>query len=226
MSVVLHYTSGVPVELDHVFILTAPDAPEAASLINFGLHEGPPNHHPGQGTANRRFAFANAMLELLWITDADEAQSPRTRRTQLWERWSARQSTASPFGICVRPGDSGSAVPPFPFWEYRPAYLPPPLSIHIAEAGIEEPMWFCLNFMRRSQREEHFVEHPIGLREITQLTLTTLVPLRSEAAKKIVESGIMNPRIGSRPLLEIEFDNRRRNQQKDFRPELPLVFNF
>ena len=214
------------IELDHLFILTAPDTPEAASLIDFGLHEGPPNQHPGQGTANRRFAFTNAMLELLWITDAEEAQSPLTRRTQLWERWNGRQSNASPFGICVRPADSGSAAPPFPFWGYRPAYLPAPLAIHIAEAGIEEPMWFYLDFMRRSHREEHFVEHPIGIREITQLTLTTPVQLRSEAAAKIVESGILAAQIGPRPLLEIAFDNRRRNRQKDFRPQLPLVFHF
>jgi hypothetical protein len=29
-------------------------------------------------------------------------------------------------------------------WEYRPAYLPDPLSMHISEAGIEEPMWIHL----------------------------------------------------------------------------------
>jgi hypothetical protein len=53
-------------ELDHLFICTAPGAPEAEEFVRFGLREGPPNQHPGQGTANRRFAFANAMIELLW----------------------------------------------------------------------------------------------------------------------------------------------------------------
>jgi hypothetical protein len=41
------------------------------------------NQHPEQGTANRRFDFANAMLELLWVSDARDAQSERTRRTLL-----------------------------------------------------------------------------------------------------------------------------------------------
>jgi hypothetical protein len=38
-------------ELDHLFVCTAPGVPEAEKLVEFGLHEGPPNQHPGQGTA-------------------------------------------------------------------------------------------------------------------------------------------------------------------------------
>ena len=44
-------------ELDHVFLWTALDVPEADLLVDFGLTEGPSNVHPGQGTANRRFFF-------------------------------------------------------------------------------------------------------------------------------------------------------------------------
>src|SRR5215475_2994823 len=57
------------IELDHVFVCTAPGAPEAEKLVQFGLHEGPRNQHPGQGTACRRFSFANAMIELFWVSD-------------------------------------------------------------------------------------------------------------------------------------------------------------
>ena len=53
------------IELDHLFVCTARGAPEAERLVQFRLREGPPNQHPGQGTANRRFAFANAMIELV-----------------------------------------------------------------------------------------------------------------------------------------------------------------
>lgn len=81
------------IELDHVFICTDPGAPEAEELVRFGLREGPPNRHPGQGTANRRFGFANAMIELFWVNDAREAQSECTRRTLLWERWSGREGS-------------------------------------------------------------------------------------------------------------------------------------
>lgn len=211
-------------ELDHVFVCTAPGAPEAEELVRFGFREGPPNEHPGQGTASRRFAFANAMVELLWVSDAREAQSECARRTLLWERWSGRESEASPFGICVRPADSPNTEPPFPAWEYRPAYLPDPLLMHIAETGVEEPMWVYLSFLRRVDRERWFIEHPVGICEITGLALTTPVALRSAASQRMVESEILSSRQGTRPLLEIEFDGRQRNQMVDFRPRLPLVF--
>jgi hypothetical protein len=228
------------IELDHLFVCTAPGAPEAEQLVQFGLREGAPNQHPGQGTANRRFDFANAMLELLWVSDEKEAQSDCARPTLLWERWSRRDGNASPFGICLRPADSqdtssqggdwqgpdsqdGDA--PFPAWEYRPPYLPDPLCMHISDAGVQEPMWVYLNFMRRLLRERHFVGHPIGVREITGLTLTTPVALRSGASQKIIESGVLSTRQGATPLLEIEFDGSRQKKRMDFRPHLPLVFH-
>jgi hypothetical protein len=212
------------IELDHLFVCTAPDAPEAEQFVQFGLHEGPPNHHPGQGTACRRFSFTNAMIELFWVSDGREAQSQGTRRTLLWERWSRRQGDACPYGICVRPIHAQDTGSPFPAWEYRPAYLPDPLSMQIGEAGIEEPMWIHLSFMRRLQRERWFTEHPIGVREITRLTLTTPIPLQSNASQKIIESGILAYRTGATPLLEIEFDGHRRKEDADFRPHLPVIF--
>jgi hypothetical protein len=216
--------SRMQIELDHLFVCTAPSGPEADKLVRFGLHEGPPNRHHGQGTACRRFSFANAMIELFWVSDPNEAQNERTKRTLLWDRWSSRQGNASPFGICVRPVNPQDAGSPFPGWEYRPAYLPDPLSMQIGEAGIEEPMWVHLSFMRRAQREGWFTQHPVGVREITRLTLTTPTPLRSKASQKIVESGVLATRTGATSLLEIEFDGHQRKEQVDFRPHLPVVF--
>jgi len=85
-------------------------------------------------------------------------------------------------------------------------------------------MWVYLSFMRRAQREKWFIEHPIGIREITGLTLTSPVPLRSPVAQRIVESGVLSSRRGVTSLLEVEFDRNRRKERVDFRPHLPLVF--
>jgi len=212
------------IELDHLFVCTTPGAPEAEKLVQFGLHEGPPNQHPGQGTACRRFSFVNAMIELLWVSDPNEVQSDSTKRTLLWERWSSRQGNTCPFGICVRPVNPQDTGSPFPAWKYRPGYLPDPLCMQIGEAGIEEPMWVHLSFMQRAQREGWFTKHPIGVREITGLALTTPTPLRSNAAERIVKSGILTTRTVATFLLEIEFDDHRRKQHFDFRPHLPVIF--
>jgi hypothetical protein len=112
----------------------------------------------------------------------------------------------------------------FPAWEYRPAYLPDGLSMQVGEAGIEEPMWVYLSFMRRAQRERWFTEHPIGVREITRLILTPPMPLRSGVSQKIIESGVLEARTGAPSLLEIEFDSHRRKEHVDFRPHLPVIF--
>src|SRR4029077_12098919 len=81
------------IELDHLFVCTSPGAPEAEKLVQLGLHEGPPNQHSGQGTACRRFAFANAMIELIWASDAMEAQSQSARRTLLWQHGRVERAT-------------------------------------------------------------------------------------------------------------------------------------
>jgi hypothetical protein len=212
------------IELDHVFICTAPGAPEGDELVRFGLHEGPPNRHPGQGTSCRRFSFLNAMLELVWVSDVEEVQSESSRRTLLWERWSGRRGEACPFGICIRPVDAQDTGLPFPAWEYRPSYLADPLALHIGDAGVEEPMWVYLSFMRRADREGRFEENARGIREITSLRLTTPLLLRSLASRRVLESGVLTAQTGAEPLLEIGFDGSFRKQSADFRPHLPLVF--
>jgi hypothetical protein len=74
----------VSVELDHIFILCAVGAPEAAALIRLGFSEGTPNTHPGQGTACRRFFFDNAYLELLWVHEEKEARGAELPLTVRW----------------------------------------------------------------------------------------------------------------------------------------------
>jgi Glyoxalase-like domain len=211
------------VELDHLFVCTAAGGPEAQRLLQFGLNEAPPNVHPGQGTANRRFAFSNAMIELLWVDNPAEAQSQATARTLLWERWSRRSEGSCPFGICVRPVDIPPTAPPFPGWEYRPVYLPPPLSMHIGEAGVEEPMWVYLNFITRTQRQKWFHEHSSDIQEITRVVLHTPVPVSSSAARRLVEAGVVHTEPSAGYALEIEFDHNRKGQRIDLGPDLPVV---
>ena len=85
-------------------------------------------------------------------------------------------------------------------------------------------MWVYLSFLRRADRLKWFVEHPVGIREITSLVLTTAAPLRSAVSQRMVKSGILSTKEGPRSLLEIGFDGKRRREIVDFRPHLPLVF--
>ncbi|MRX07849.1 glyoxalase-like domain protein [Pseudoduganella sp. FT25W] len=206
-------------QIDHLFIRVSPGGAEAEALRAFGLSEGSGNVHPGQGTANRRFFFANAFIELLWIADETEIANQTTRPTMLRERLS--DGDASPFGICFRP-----AVP-FATWNYAPAYLPPGMQIGIAtDAPLTEPMWFHTSAGKAPAAFEgdrrQPLHHAAGLGSITALrcTLPSVAALSSAAHA----SGIA---FAEGPhLLEISFDHETRGLQHDFRPALPLIFKY
>jgi hypothetical protein len=215
-------------ELDHVFVCAAQEAPEAERMVAAGFTEGAPNEHPGQGTACRRFGFANAMVELIWVRDEAEARSAAAQRTRLWERWAGRamgEAAASPFGVCMRPAvEVDSAATPFAGWSYEPEYLQAPLRMHVGDAGLGEPMWVYMGFLSRRLREQWFVPHANSAREITRVTLVTPVLPGSEASLRAVDDGVLNFVTGAEHLMRIELDGGIRGESVDLRPALPLVF--
>lgn len=220
----------MPVVVDHVFICTAIGAPGAERLRQFGLVEGSPNRHPGQGTACRRFFFQNAMLELIWVHDAVEARSDQTRRTMLWERWSGVGHATSPFGIILRPAREASEACPFSSWEYRPASMPE-LALHIADGiGPEEPMWCYMEAGRAPAdappERRQPLEHPSGFREITGVRIVSPSLQQTSITHAMTRAGVISSNTGPEHLLELQFDAGRQAKSMDFRPDLPLIFNW
>jgi hypothetical protein len=220
-------------EIDHIFICTEAGAPEAQRLRAFGLTEGKPNTHPGQGTACRRFFFENAYLELLWIDAPAEAQSEQSRRTRLWERWSGRAGGACPFGLCVRPAANQADDFPFATWDYRPSYLPAGLSFGIAKNSevLAEPFLCHLGSGQRpdcyANARQQPLRHLAGLREITRVRLVGPYDGRiSSELKAMVEVGLIELRQGDKHRVEIGFAGESHRKQIDFRPALPLIFRW
>ena len=222
------------IELDHVFLCTSAAAPEAGCLTAFGLTEGTPNVHPGQGTACRRFFFRNAYLELLWVSSPEEAQSEMAGPTGLWERWRSRSEGGTPFGLGFRP-ETPNAKPPFATWEYRPAYLPEPLSIQVGTncEVMTEPWLFFLPFALRrrpdsttgSRRQP--LDHPVGFQEISSMELA--IPKSygwSPELQSIADTEIVRFIGGAEPLMTLGFDGEAQGKQADFRPALPLRFKW
>jgi hypothetical protein len=131
-------------ELDHVFVWTAPGGGALRERLEaVGLVETYRRAHPGQGTANVCYALENAFVELLWLTDAAEAEAPAIARTGLAARARWRDGEGCRFGVAwrVAPG----AAQPVETWDYRPPYLPPGASIPMAVASddVRLPLVFC-----------------------------------------------------------------------------------
>ena len=210
-------------ELDHIIIFCNVGAPEAGALTDRGLHEGPGNSHPGQGTANRRFFFPNAYLELLWVENRLEAQSPEVRETRLWERWQQRAAGACPFGLVFRPGPRGPVVPPTS-WTYAPRYFPPGFSIEVArDVPSNEPLLFYLPFARPSLVENvDLADDTVQIGPITGATIhLPETAALSATLSSLVGAGVIAIEPSREYFLDL-FHAGGPSQILDLRPQLPL----
>jgi hypothetical protein len=223
------------IELDHLFTFTSPGAPEVERLVQFGLREGAPNTHPGQGTACRRFFFHNAYLEFVWVEDEQEVASAWVRPLGFRERSRYPQTGASPFGIILRPAPFAADPVELPFatWALRPPYLPAPLKLDVAENSKDtgEPLVFYMSFGNRADRyppeRRQPLEHSTGFKEITGVRITLPGAQESSAALQATgRTGAARFIAGQSHLAEVGFDHEKHGQMKDFRPELPLIFRW
>jgi len=137
----------VTLKLDHIFILTQPNAPIAEKLRAHSFVEGTSNTHPGQGTENRRFFFEGFTLEWLFITDKTEALNGAGRDLRFQQRYT--EATASPFGLVVR---TDSEVD-FPHWLYWPDYFNGRLSFAVGNNSnnLQEPLCICMPNLPKSE---------------------------------------------------------------------------
>jgi len=218
-------------ELDHIFVLCPVGAEKAAqALRRVGLKEGSGNDHEGQGTACRRFFFENAYVELMWVSNSDEAQSELTRRTRLWERWSRLSRGANPFGIVLRAGHTpDSATSPFSSWAYRPRYLPPNLCIEIAEGTpLEEPEFIYLGFQReRARQGAEPTTHAIPVRTIASVNVALPALHRPSATARVLEKkGLLKFVFAEEYYLSLTLDGNESGDTADLRPDAPLILHW
>ena len=215
-------------ELDHVFIFVSEGAPEADALVKFGFTEGEPNVHPGQGTSNRRFFFSNMMLELLWVSNADEVKNDLTKPTRFWERWNGRNNTVSPFGLIFR---SSAMEAPFGGWEYKPGYLPDGLSFLVGNNSeiLNEPIIFRMPVggIPHAPKKRQPLQNLSGFNKVTSLCIKMPQTSPASSVLKII-GGLEAVSFGGSEnhVMEIGFDGEISGQSADFRPDLPLVLKW
>lgn len=212
--------------VDHVFITCDFGAPEAEALVSRGFAEGSANVHKGQGTANRRFFFANCMLELLWVADPTEAAGDAVRGTRLWERWSRRATGASRFGIVYGGVPAQGSSPPFTTESYRPSYLPASMTIEIVQGmSLEEPALFWIPSLGEGPvKRPEPMNHKVPVQNISGVAIgLAQMGTLSHAARRVRDAALLELFEATSPVLELRF----RSEQEmsiDCRPDLPLVF--
>jgi hypothetical protein len=212
------------VEIDHIFVMTAPDAPAADEFVDEGITEDASRVHPGQGTTNRRFFFDNAMFEFLWVHDTDEAGSDLVQPTYLLERWRRRDTGGSPFGLCFRPTPQTRGTPPFTAWDYEPPYLPADLDIKVADnaANLREPFLF---FLPWAQPPDDPPSHDAGVRTLTEVIVHTPSGNPSSDALRTIDRLIRFENAESHHMTLV-FDEGIQGETLELHPTEPLTIRY
>ncbi|MBE9044600.1 VOC family protein [Pleurocapsales cyanobacterium LEGE 10410] len=211
-------------ELDHVFILVQSEARVADLLIAKGFEEGTRNIHPGQGTSNRRFFFANGMLEFIWIRDAEEAENGSGRDLRFPER--DLDSGASPFGVILRQKDGvnlETSKMPFNGWSYQPIYFEPPNAFHVGanSTNIFEPLCIYVPFsLPKSLVNKGKINSFFA---ISNVCIHIPSADRNEVLETVNRADRLSIQCGKEHLIEIVLNDRSTKKIVDFRPEIPLI---
>ncbi len=210
-------------ELDHLFILTDPGAPSAELLINIGLIEGTRNDHPGQGTANRRFFFSNAVLELLYLRDVSEAANSRASRLRFQER--ANNTNASPFGL-ISKTVAGTTVEPFPGWRYCPPYFQADQCFHVGENSdlLEEPLCICMPQSMPLPKPQRQPENP--LMTLSEVRISVPITRPSSTLQTFAKNQLISLQLNKPHGMELIFNEAREGRSKELMPELPLLIRW
>lgn len=211
--------------LDHVFLAVQRGGPEAERLVDAGFVEGPPNTHPGQGTACRRFFFEGGYLELVWVEDPEQAESPHVAGTALGRRLGGGEE-ASRIGICLRL-PTGAARAPVETWAYRAPYLPAGSSIPVAVSSSDarEPLLFFLP--RSLVGSPATTLHGNGARAISRVSVTLATHGRpSPELEWLVGAGPVVFEAGEAEALTIELDGGVQGGGLDLDTPTPLVLRW
>jgi len=210
-------------QLDHIFVLSSPGAPEADALLKLGLVEGTANEHPGQGTANRRFFLANTTLEFVFIHNIAEAMNGAGKDLKLVER--AIDSDSSPFGLVTRwVGEEPS--PDYPYWEYQPAYFPEPMCFLVGENidKFKEPVCICMPPALPLPDRPPTPNNSNWTLTEAQLCIPAMSA--SETLTRYGKCDRVTLKLGEEHQLKLVFNQGQQGQTVNLLPELPLVIEW
>lgn len=219
--------SPKPLVFDHLLVFVSPGAPERAAFERAGFRIDPTiNEHEGQGTASVTVEFENAFLELIWPDPKVPVSPDLERAVEKFRKRSAwRTSGWSPFGVAMH--RNGPPVEwPVPTWSIAPPWLAPGEAI-VMLTPRDDASSPSLSVHADKDEPPRDTRHPIGVRRVTGVRLITPESYEPiDALKYVRDAGVLTFDRGSEWLVELTFDNGRRHETKDLRPDLPLRIRY
>jgi hypothetical protein len=236
-----HAVAATDLEFDHVWIVVTRDAPERTALEHAGLKiSSNVNRHDGQGTASISAEFLNAYIELLW-PDPTVPVAPGAERgvEKFKQRMNWRTSGWCPIGIGLRRTSSNTSLP-FPTWSIAPDWMPAGTAIEILTPRddtkspsffIEPPVLTVSEEANRKLAENDpkraLFQHSIGVERITKIGIIRPREYQPIAPFAYLEkTGVIKAEEGNEWAVDVTFDDGRKAQTKDLRPDLPLIIHY
>jgi hypothetical protein len=223
--------SDFSLELDHVVIFVAADAPEAKTLAALGLQGfGGTTRHGDLGTASTAFFFENVYLELLWAHDEGQAnQTFAPVGLDVGRRMRWPETAAAPFGLTLRHPLGSTGPIPFSTRQLRASWMPGEVFIDFSADNNAEPVYNVvppeLSYLAFKANIPDY-PHPLDVKRVTGVTITLQGHDLSPAGRLLAEHGLVTFVTGSGPLLALTFDNGAQGKSADTRPALPLVLHY
>lgn len=210
-------------QLDHIFVLASPGAPEADALLDLDIVEGTSKQHTGQGTSNRLFNLANTTLEFLYIRDIAEAVNGAGKKLKLLER--VIETQASPVGLVTR-WTGSEPTPDYPYWEYHPDYFPDPMCFYVGNNSdnFDEPLCICMPTGLPLPKAQ--LTPGNGDWHLSEAELCVPAMFASETLTRYGKCDKVNVKLGEEHRLKLVFNRARQSQSISFMPDLPLVIEW
>lgn len=210
-------------QLDHIFVLASPGAPEADALVERGLVEGTAKQHRGQGTSNRLFILANTTLEFLFIDNIAQAMNGPGKNLKLLER--AIDTQASPVGLVTRWfGDE--PTPDYPYWEYQAEYFPEPMCFYVGKNSnnFNEPLCICMPTDLPLPKNPATPDNSDWFLSEAELCIPAI--FASETLTRFGKCDKVNVKLGEEHRLKLIFNQAQQGEKISLMPELPLVIEW
>jgi hypothetical protein len=230
-------------EVDHVWIVVSPGAPQREAFEQLGLIPAPGvNRHVGQGTASITFEFKNAFVELLWVDGSvpvapgGEAAMRKFTRRQQWAT-----SGGCPFGIALHRTPDAPDSLPFESWPLHQEWMPPGVSYRMltpradslspalwvvprssAVKDLDDPASAPVDSIRATA-----LRQPGYLRTLTRVRLVCPAKYQpTDAMSRLGREGVFELRQERGWLLVLTFNGGVRRRTRDLRPELPVLVRY
>lgn len=235
-----------PLKLDHIFVLVDSTNSIHNQLTKVGLTKASDwkTSHSQQGTTGEFFLFHNFYLEILYISNQEEAnENIGNFGSNYVERSKWKNNTYFPFGLGLVLKDSTQSIP-FDTHTYNAKWIGEDSSLKMAKnnTDLKEPLIFIepiewaykvLDHNEQLQIEKNpdtknYRHHSLGIKKLTKVIL--IIPKKekelSKTLKALKKIDNVEVHLGEKPLMILEFDAKKQKKELNFEKELRLKIKY